>query len=84
MNKTTLVMALSALALTACQPQAPVDQAVNDGCLHYSPAQTVLVGKTYSKDVTAPGKMTLVVKAMSRARPSHSGSIAVRSSAVKA
>ena len=58
MNKTTLVMALSALALTAWQPQAPVDQAVNDGCLHYSPAQTVLVGKTYSKDVTAPGKMT--------------------------
>jgi len=59
MNKIPrIMMALSALALSACQQQAPVAAAVNDGCLHYSPAQTTLVGKAYSKDVTAPGKMT--------------------------
>ncbi|MBS0215927.1 MAG: hypothetical protein JSR50_09275 [Proteobacteria bacterium] len=59
MNKFLVALPLSALVLSACQQQqAPVDPAVNDGCLHYSPAQTVLVGKTYTKEVTAPGKMT--------------------------
>jgi len=58
MNKMMIALPLCALALSACQPQAPADAAVNDGCLHYSPAQSVLVGKAYTKDVTAPGKMT--------------------------
>ena len=58
MNKLMIVLPFATLALAACKQQAAVDPAVNDGCLHYSPAQTVLVGKTYSKDVTAPGKMT--------------------------
>lgn len=58
MNKLLILAPLSALVLAGCQQQAPVDQAVNDSCLHYSPAQVVLVGKAYTKDVTAPGKMT--------------------------
>ncbi len=58
MNKPLILASLAAFALAGCQKPAPVDPAQNDGCLHYSPVQTVLVGKTYSKEVTAPGKMT--------------------------
>ena len=58
MSKLLILVPLSVLALSACQQQVPANQAVNDGCLHYSPAQVTLVGKTYTKDITAPGKMT--------------------------